>query len=210
MSNGTLRETVTNRLQQGFDAVYWVLIVNVLFWVFALAGGIILGVAPAIVTGMELTRRRAEGRLFPVFRTFAAVWRQEFWRANGLLAPFGVALAILVVDLAWIRATGSAGVPGGLVTAALVIVATLGSLTSGLYVHYDMPFRAYIVRAARWSLGNLPHVLLLGLTIVLICGATYALPGILPFLTAGALVAIPAQLCTAFFRSNERLLAEQS
>jgi uncharacterized membrane protein YesL len=53
-------------------------------------------------------------------------------------------------------------------------------------------------------------VLLLGLTIVLICGATYALPGILPFLTAGALVVVPAQLCAAFFRSNERLLAEQS
>jgi uncharacterized membrane protein YesL len=210
MSNGTLRETVTNRLQQGFDVLYWVLTVNVLFWIFALAGGLILGVAPAIIAGAELTRRRSEGRLFPVLRTFAGVWRREFWRANALLAPFGIVGAMLVIDLAWFRASGSAGATEALATAALVIVATLASLTSGLYVTYDMPFRAYILRAARWSLGNIPHVLLLGLTIVLICGATYALPGILPFLTAGALVVVPAQLCAAFFRSNERLLAEQS
>ncbi|HLT66322.1 MAG TPA: DUF624 domain-containing protein [Microbacterium sp.] len=209
MSSGTLRETVTNRLQQGFDAVYWMLIVNVLVIVFTLAGGIVLGAAPAIIAGTELTRRRADGRLFPVLRTFARVWRAEFWRANGLLMPFGVAAGILVIDIAWFRANGPLGTAGILAIAALVIVATLGSLTAGLYVNYEMPFRAYIVRAARWSLGNLPHVLLLGLTLVLFCGATYALPGLLPFLTIGGLVVVPARLCTAFFRSNERLLAEQ-
>lgn len=209
MSDGTLRETVTNRLQQGFEAVYWMLIVNVLVWIFTLAGGVVLGAAPAVIAGAELTRRRADGRLFPVLRTFAHVWRTEFWRANGLLAPFGLVGAILLVDIAWFLAAGSFGAPAILAVVALVVVATLGSLTAGMYVTYEMPFRAYIVRAARWSLGNLPHVLLLALTIVLVCGATYALPGLLPFVTVGALVVIPARLCTAFFRSNERLLAQQ-
>lgn len=210
MSTDTLRGTVTDRLQQGFDAIYWVFAVNVLTLLFTIAGGVILGAAPAIIAGSELTRRRAEGRLFPVFRTFAGVWRREFWRANGLLAPFGVVLAILVIDLAWFRASGSFGTPAVLATVALVVVATLGSLTAGLYVTYDMPFGKYIVRATRWSLGNLPHFLLLALALVLISGVSYVIPGLLPFLTSGALVVIPALLCTAFFRSNERLLEEQS
>ena len=210
MSTATLRESVTNRLQQGFDAVYWMLIVNVLTIIFTIAGGIVLGLAPAIIAGTELTRRRAEGRLFPVLRTYASVWRKEFWRANGLLAPFGVVLALLFIDLAWFRASNSFGAPAVLATIALFIVATLGSLTAGLYVTYEMPFGKYILRATRWGLGNSPHMLLLSLSIVLIYGATYALPGLLPFFTIGALVTVPAMLCTAFFRSNERLLAEQS
>src|SRR5690606_33589858 len=125
MSSGTLRETVTNRLQQGFDAVYWMLIVHVPVIVFALAGGIVVGAPPAIIAGTELTRRRADGRLFPILRTFAQVWRAEFWRANGLLMPFGIAAGILVVDIAWFRANGPLGTAGILAIAALVIVATL-------------------------------------------------------------------------------------
>lgn len=210
MSTETLRDTVTGRLQQGFEAIYWMIVVNALWWLFALAGGIVLGAAPATIAGAELTRRRAEGRLFPVLRTYASVWRREFRRANLLLLPFGVALALLAVDLLWFQSRAALGLLGGIALGALIVVATLGSLTAGMYVTYEMPFRAYILRASRWALANLAHTVLLALTIMLICGATLAIPGLAPFVTVGALVVIPARLCTAFFRSNERLLAEQS
>ena len=210
MSSTSGRATATERLQQGFDAVYWTVLVNALWWVFAAAGGLLLGAAPATLAGAELTRRRLDGELFPVWRSFARAWKREFVKANLLLTPFLALGTVLAVDLAWFASRGPLG-PGGVsVLVALGAVTTFGFLTANVYTHYEVPFRLYPVRAARWALGNLAHLLLLALMIVLIVGISAVIPGLLPFLTMGALVTVTSTLCTAFFRSNERLLADHA
>lgn len=198
------------RLHRGFEAVYWVVMVNALWWLFTLLGAVIVGMAPATVAGAELTRRRLRGELFPVLRSYASVWRREIARANLLLAPVQIAGAVLLVNAAWFASRGElSGLPGLLTMTAFAGVFAIGSITVGLYVGYDLPIRACILTAARWSLRNLPHAGLLIVALVVVVAATRLLPGLLPFVTAGALVTSTSALCTAFFAANERLLAEQ-
>ncbi|HWV50433.1 MAG TPA: DUF624 domain-containing protein, partial [Microbacterium sp.] len=52
-----------------FEWLWWVATVNLLWLVFTLAGGIVLGIAPASVAAAELTRRRLRGDGFAAARS---------------------------------------------------------------------------------------------------------------------------------------------
>jgi len=199
------------RLHGAFDWVLWVMIVNVLWYVFVLAGALVLGVAPATIAAAELTRRKLRGEAFPVVRTFAAAWRREFWRANAVLAPVGVVQAILVFNAIGLAQAGELdAIPGIATLAALLVAFLLGAVAAPLYVHYDLPLRAYLITTSRWMMRNLPHVLLIVLAATLVTVASLLLPGLIPFVSLGAWLTISTALCVAFFTANERHLAEGS
>lgn len=209
MSNGTASGTWALRAHAACDWLFWVMTVNALWYVFTLAGGIVLGAAPASVAAAELTRRRLRGEAFPAVRTFAAAWRREFWRANAVLAPVLLILTILAINAIGFAGAGTlAQAPGILTIVALVLAFALLAVVVPLYAHYDLPLGGYVLTASRWMLRNLAHVLLLVLAAVVVVTASLILPGIIPFLSLGAWFTIDTALCLAFFAANDRHLAE--
>lgn len=209
MSNGTVSGSWALRAHAACDWIFWVMTVNVLWYVFTLAGGIVVGAAPASIAAAELTRRRLRGEVFPAVRTFAAAWRREFWRANAVLAPVLFIGAILTINAIGFAGAGTlTQAPGILTLVALVLAFALLAVVIPLYAHYDLPLSGYVLTASRWMLRNLAHVLLLVLAGVVVVTASLILPGIIPFLSLGAWLTIDTALCLAFFAANDRQLAE--
>ncbi|MFB7251371.1 YesL family protein [Microbacterium sp. NPDC056234] len=197
------------RVHAAFDWVLWVATVNLLWCVFTLAGGIVLGVAPASVASAELTRRRLRGDGFAAARSFAEVWRREFWRANVALGPSLAVTALLGASTIGQYEAGALGTPLGILTsAALALAFAVTAVAVPLYAHYDLPLRGYVLTSFRWVLRNLPHAVLLLLAAVVVVTASLILPGIIPFLSLGAWLTLSTALCIGFFTANDRRLAE--
>ncbi|WP_404434695.1 DUF624 domain-containing protein [Microbacterium lacus] len=197
------------RLHGACDWVLWVMTINVLWYLFTLAGAIVLGAAPATVAAAELTRRKLRGESFPIFRTFASAWRREFWRTNAVFAPVSILLVILGLNAGGFAEAGLLGtLPGVATVVAFVLTFALGAVAVTMYVHYDLPLRAYLLTASRWMIRNLAHVLLLLLAATLIVVASLVVPGLIPFVSLGAWLTISTALCVAFFTANDRHVSE--
>lgn len=198
------------RLHGAFEWVLWTATVNALWYVFALAGGVVLGTAPASVAAAELTRRRLQGDGFAALPAFAAAWRREFLRANLVIAPVHIVLALLAVACFGRFSPDVAG--GAWSTAALVafaITAICAAILVPLYVHYDLSVSAYLRTTLRWMLANPAHVAVLVAVAALIGVASGLLPGIIPFFTLGAWITASTAIGVAFFDANERRREKQ-
>jgi uncharacterized membrane protein YesL len=192
------------RAQQGCEWILWVVQIQAAWLIGTLAGGIVLGIAPASVAAATLTRRRLRGEAFGFVRAFAHAWRAEFVRANVLVMPVLVATVILAIEAV---AVTSAPLQILLAVAA-VIAAALATVLVPLYVHYDLPLRAYPGTALRWMLRNAAGILLLACAAAAIGGASWLVPGLVPFVTIGAWSVISTALCLGLFAANDRVVAE--
>lgn len=193
-----------------FDWIWWIALVNLLWWVFAVAGLIVAGVIPASVAAAGLTRRRLRGEMFPVVRTFAAEWRRELWRSNAALGAGAAVTALLAVNVVGLLGAGAIASPLGIVSlVALAVAFAITAVAVPMYAHYDLPLRAYLFTAGRWAARNILHVVLLLLGVVAVAGAGSILPGVVPFFTVGAWLTLSTALCIAFFTANDRALAER-
>ncbi|WP_460798972.1 YesL family protein [Microbacterium sp. GXF0217] len=197
------------RAQAAFEWLWWVATVNLLWIVFALAGGIVLGFAPASVAAAELTRKRLRGDGFAAARSFAQAWRREFWRANAALSPAFAITALLATSALGQYFAGSLGAPLGILTSvALALAFAVTTVAVSMFAHYDLALRAYAPTAFRWVLRSLPHAILLLLAAVVVVTASLILPGIIPFLSLGAWLTLSTALCIGFFTANDRRLAD--
>lgn len=198
------------RLHGAFEWVLWVAAINALWYLFALAGGILLGTAPASAAAAELTRRRLRGEGFRMLPVFASAWRREFLRANLVVGPVHLVLSLLVVAVLGRFGSDAVGAAwSAAAVAALVITAVIAALLVPLYVNYDLPLRAYIGTTVRWMVGNLAHVALLIAVAAVIAVAAALVPGTIPFLSVGVWITASTALCLAFFAANERRLEQR-
>lgn len=209
MANSTAPAGWAIRAHEACEWLFWVMTVNILWYLFTLAGGLVLGAAPATVAATELTRRRLRGEAFSALPAFFQSWRREFWRANAVLGPVLAAVVLLGFNVAGFAASGTLGELPGIVSAiAFVVAFSLAAVVAPMYAHYDLPPRAYVLTASRWMLRNLAHVVLLVLAATVITTASLMLPGVIPFLSLGAWLTVDTVLCIAFFTANDRRLAE--
>ncbi|MBD3940565.1 DUF624 domain-containing protein [Microbacterium sp. NEAU-LLC] len=193
-----------------FDWIWWIALMNLLWWVFAVAGLIVVGVVPASVAAAGLIRRRLRGEVFPVLRTFAAEWRRELWRSNAAVGVGAVVTALLAVNVVGRLGAGAIAEPLGILSvAALVAAFAITAVAVPMYAHYDLPLRAYLFTAGRWAARNVLHVVLLLLGAVAVAGVGSILPGVVPFFAVGAWLTLSTVLCIAFFTANDRALAER-
>ncbi|MFK4836498.1 YesL family protein [Microbacterium sp. ZW T2_14] len=194
-----------------FDWVWWMAYVNALWWVFALAGGIVFGIVPSSTAAADLTRRRLRGEVFPVARSFAAAWRRDLRTSNLALGLGFLVTGMLAVGVAGQLAAGALGSVLGISTVvALAAAFVITAVSVPLYVHYELPLGAYLLMASRWAMRNVLHVVLLLLGAVAIAGVGSILPGVVPFLTVGAWLTLSTVLCMAFFAANDRALADRA
>lgn len=208
MGDSAPRATWALRAHAACEWVLWVVTINALWWVFTLAGAVILGAAPATIAAADLTRRQLRGEKIRALPAFAAAWRSEFGRANAVLLPLLIPGALLVWAASAAERLGLGGPFAVALFAAIGVVAAICHVVVPMYVTYELPLRAYTLTAMRWGGANLAQVLVALAGTALVVGASLAIPGIIPFLSVGAVVVIDTAFGCAFFHANDRALAE--
>ena len=198
--------TLAARAWDIVDVLTWIAALNLAFWFFTLLGGIVFGVAPSAVAASTLVRRRSNGDIVRPLTAFWAVYKAEFFRANALLLPVGLALAALGYSCLYFQGGTDplSGVLAGLAVVLLAFSVAAAAVLVPLYCSYDLPLGSYLPAAVRLSLAN-PLMVVLNLAVIAgVLAVTWVLPGILPFFTVGLLSYLGTRLTVDFINRNEK------
>jgi uncharacterized membrane protein YesL len=198
------------RLYEAADEVFWAAELTLLWTVFTLAGGVVLGVGPATVAAYTLARRRAVGESFGAWAAFATVWRREFGRGSLLILPLVGATVLLITNYFYFATLGSAATVLRLLTiAALVVLTMIAVYVLPMWVHYDLPTRAYVPKALLFALTRPAASVLLLFVFTAVAYASVTYPFVL-VVAVGGWIQLDTWLCLRFFAENEaRLRAER-
>jgi len=128
------------------EVIFLLLYVNVLWVLFTLLGGIVLGFGPSTVAMFSVFRKWSMGESdIPVFTTFWKTYREEFLRANALGWVLAIIGLMLYVNLNYIELENtwfSAIIRYSILIAALIYSIMLIFIFP-LYVHYESTFITY-------------------------------------------------------------------
>ncbi|MEL7976409.1 DUF624 domain-containing protein [Isoptericola sp. F-RaC21] len=198
------------RLERWFgwvDTLAFLGLVNLLVLAGTLAGGVVLGVAPALAAAATVSRTRLRGDAQRAARVFVRTWVSGFGRANLVAAP-GLAAAVLTgtsllaLDDAPTALRVALGVVAGLGVVHLLLALTMDA-------HYDLR-RRDVARLAWAFLLRFPGApLLLAATTALVGVVTAFVPGLLPVVSVGAWVYLCTALCLSFYAANDRHLGDR-
>lgn len=195
------------KLYDAADEVVWAAKLNLLWLLFTLAGGVVLGVGPATLAAYTLARRRALGETFHSWPAFVAAYRREFGRGLLLVLPLAVTTALLVTNYFYFASLGSAGTAFRLATfAAIVALVVITAYLLPMSVHYDLRTRSYFPKASLFALTRpAPSVLLLFVfTAVVYAAVTF--PFLWLVIAVGGWIQLDTWLCLRFFAENEARL----
>ncbi|MFC0623980.1 YesL family protein [Kribbella deserti] len=195
------------RLYEAADELFWAFTLTLLWITFTLAGGIVFGIGPATVAAYTVARRRASGESFQAWPAYLSAYRREFVRGSLLVLPLAGAFALLVANYFWFATLGSAAAVPRLITVAALIALTLvSSYLLPMFVHYDLPARAYLPKASLFALTRPASsvVLLFVLASVVYLGNSFPFLGLV--LAVGGWIQLDTWLCLRFFAENEARL----
>lgn len=191
------------KVQAACSEVFWAARLNLLWIVFTLLGGVLLGLGPATMAAYTLARRHARGESIHEWTEFWNVYRREFVRASLLVLPVAVVATVLIGNLHAFPDV----LPLRIATyAALFVLAGTAVYLGPLYAHYDLPLRAYIPKASLLALTRPASSVLLLFALSAIVFVTVTLPVLAPLLGFGAWITLNTWLCQRFFAENEARL----
>ncbi|GAA4948733.1 putative membrane protein YesL [Nonomuraea thailandensis] len=195
------------RIQAACSEVIWAARLNLIWLVFTLAGGVILGLGPATVAAYTLARRHARNETFQAWSEFWTVYRREFVRASLLVLPAVLVAIVLAGNYLYFSALGpDHGAPRIASLVALIVLAGVGAQVGPLYAHYDLPLWAYWPKAVQLALLRPASSVILLLALSAIAYATSALPILAALISFGAWIYLNTWLCQRFFQENEARL----
>ncbi|GAA3604705.1 YesL family protein [Nonomuraea rosea] len=195
------------RIQAACSELIWAARLNLMWIVFTLAGGVILGLGPATVAAYTMARRHARNESFQAWTEFWTVYRREFVRASLLVLPAAVLATVLIGNYLYFSALGpDMGALRIATFVSLIALAGAGAYVGPLYVHYDLPLRACWPKAAQLALMRPASSVLLLLALSAIAFATSAAPLLAPLISIGAWIYLNTWLCLRFFEENEARL----
>ncbi|MGN9840465.1 YesL family protein [Nonomuraea sp. H19] len=195
------------RIYAACSELIWAVRLNLMWIVFTLAGGVILGLGPATVAAYTLARRHARNETFQAWAEFWTVYRREFVRASLLVLPLALVATVLIGNYLYFSALGPGmGTPRIATLVSLIALAGVGAYVGPLYVHYDLPLWAYVPKAVQLALMRPASSVLLLLALSAIAYATSAAPILAPVISFGAWIYLNTWLCLRFFEENEARL----
>lgn len=191
------------RLYEATDEVFWAAKLNLLWMIFTLAGGVLLGIGPATVATYALARRHASGESVAAWPAFVAVYRREFGRGNLLVLPLVGAAVLLVTNYFYFASLGPAATVPRLTTlAALAALAVIAAYLLPMAVHYDLPTRGYLPKASLFALTR-PAASVLLLFVFTATGYAVATYPVLAVVAVGGWIQLDTWLCLRLFAENE-------
>lgn len=189
------------------DTLAFLGLLNLLVLAGTLAGGLVLGVAPALSAAATVSRTRLRGDAQRAARVFVRTWASGFGRANLVAAPGLLALALTGTSLLVLDGAPTALRVALAVVAGLGVVHLLLALT--MDAHYDLR-RGDVPRLAWAFLLRAPGApLLLAATTALVGVVTAFVPGLLPVVSIGAWAYLCTALCLSFYAANDRRLGDR-
>jgi uncharacterized membrane protein YesL len=195
------------RIQAACSELIWVVRLNLMWLVFTIAGGVILGLGPATVAAYTLARRHARNETFQAWTEFWTVYRREFVRASLLVLPMALLATVLIGNYLYFSALGpDMGTLRIATLVALIALAGVGAYVGPLYVHYDLPLWAYVPKASQLALMRPASSVLLLLALSAIAYVTSVAPILAPVISFGAWIYLNTWLCLRFFEENEARL----
>ncbi|MFI7153322.1 YesL family protein [Nonomuraea sp. NPDC050022] len=195
------------RIQAACSELIWAARLNLLWIVFTLLGGVILGLGPATVAAYTLARRHGQGESFQAWPEFWTVYRREFVRASLLILPVAVLGTILVGNYLYFSALGPGSEALRLATlVAMVALAGVGTYLGPLYAHYELPLWAYLPKASLLALTRPASSVVLLFALATIVFVTSAAPVLTAVISIGAWIYLNTWLCLRFFEENEARL----
>lgn len=197
------------RLYDAADELFWAVKLNLLWMLFTLVGGVVLGVGPATVAAYALARRRARGESFHAGPAFLDEYRREFGRGSLVVLPLAAATALLITNYFYFLPMGSAATAARTATvAALVALTVITAYLLPMVAHYNLRTRDYLPKASLFALTRpAPSALLL----LLFAAIVYAVQ-MYPFLAVAAVggwIQLDMWLCLRLFAENEARLKEK-
>ncbi|MEU4331847.1 YesL family protein [Nonomuraea dietziae] len=199
--------TWLTRLYSACDEVLWAVRLNLLWIVFTLAGGVVLGLGPATVAAYTLARRHAENETIHSWREFFDVYRREFVRGSLLVLPPAALGTVLAGNYLYFSALGPAGeAPRAATLVALLVLVVITAHLLPLYVRYDLRLPAYLVKASLFALVRPASTMVLLFVFVAVVYVSATLPILALAVGAGAWIQLNTWLCLRFFAENEARL----
>ena len=182
--------------------------VTFLILVLTLAGGVVLGLAPALLAASTVVRTwfRSGGGRTGLMREGWRAWKDSFWRAQVMLWPvFACALVGFInyqsfsqlPGLGWLRVVS---------LIALIGLAGIVSWMPALWANYEIRATRCLAQAARFALARPIPTVLLVFTGIVLAVATKTLPGLM-LVTIGGWSVVTTYLALRFFQENEDRLA---
>lgn len=204
-----LSGTFSARAYSFFDTLLWIACLNVLWFAFTLLGAGILGMGPATAAAQVLVRKRSRGDSTPLLRGFAVEYFRNFGRSNALALPL-LALAFTLA-MNWNYFSGGHGLFSQLMSAgtfvAAVFLAGVACYVFPMYARYELPLRQYLLLSSRFALRHLAGTVILLFVSSAVVYASSAVPGLIPFFSAGAWLFLTGWLCDRFFAANDESVA---
>jgi uncharacterized membrane protein YesL len=207
-SAATTASSWATRLYDAADEVVWAAKLNLLWLLFTLAGGVILGLGPATVAAYTLARRRALGESFQSWSAFVTAYRREFGRGSLLVLPLALMTMLLVVNYFYFASLGSAaGAAFRLVTfAAIVVVVVIAAYLLPMSVHYDLRTLSHFPKASLFAFTRPAASVLLLFVFTAIVYASATFPFLWLVITVGGWIQLDTWLCLRLFAENEARL----
>lgn len=170
-----------------FTVCEWIMklaYVNLLWFLFSIAGLIIFGFFPATVALFTIIRKWILKETdLPIWRTFKTVFLKEFKNSNKLGLVFIFSGIFLVFDVFYIRTVE--GVFQFILIIPLLIIAAIYLMVLlyifPIYVHYDFKLKDYVKNAFFLSIFHFHITLLMLISLVSISILMLYQPGLIPF-----------------------------
>jgi uncharacterized membrane protein YesL len=185
------------RLYEAADEVLWAARLSLLWAVFTVAGGVVLGIGPATVAAFTLARRHTFGESFPALPAFATAYRREFGRGSAIVLPFAAAALLLTTNYFALT-----GVEAAVTLAALAAVAVIAAYLLPMAAHYDLRAFAYLPKASLFALTR-PAASVLLLFAQLVTGYLVLTYPVLVVVAVGGWIQLDTWLVLRLFAENE-------
>lgn len=195
--------------QNIFVKVYVIFLMTIYFWIYTLAGLVILGIGPSLraVTEMFMDNQWQYQNYH-----FKDGWRQfrtDFWRVNLHAWLFLGIIAILAYNLylstqiksAWIL------VIQFIIIFALAMTFSLGIFTLLIRSRYDVDFKNALKLATAQFFSNFSKLLLFLIVTIAIILITAKWPGLIIFLAPGAYVVFANWYSRKWYAKIDEFLA---
>ena len=198
-----MRGRAAHALVTATDLVLRALVLQAIWLLGTLAGGVVLGWAPATMAAVDAAACAERGA--PIrWRRAVRVWKDSFLRSQftlGLPALFLLLAASTALSGALPRAA-----EGGLWLVVVLLLIAMAHIPD-LERRYQLPATRVLGRAIVLGLAQAPTSLVMLAGLALWTGIVLAVPGLLPFLGAAVPLLIVHHLVSRSLDRNEDLLS---
>ncbi|MGY0691431.1 YesL family protein [Virgibacillus sp. FSP13] len=197
--------TTSGAIYSGLEWITRFAYVNLLWILFSLMGGIVLGFFPATVAMFAVIRKWIKGNPdIPIMKSFWEFYKADFWKSNRLgLFIIGIA-TIIGIDIFYIKINNSLAWTYIPLFAFMLIFVLYYFYIFPAFVHYDMKVRGILKNAFLIMLISPINSFLMIISLVSIYLIMRSIPA-LAFIFGGSVYAfITMWFCYNAFRKVEK------